>query len=283
MALSTVSGILTRLGSGQARAGSGSSSRSATSARGRASSCTSTSSGSGRIEGGAGKRVTGGIERNPDNRAGLDAAGVERNDDRLGVRPRLRRRLQPARLRRGAPRREGDHRDRLPPPRDSPSTAATASPVERVLTDNGTRLRLSTARARLPQARHPPPAAPAPTGHKPTARPSASSAPSLAGWAYGAIYRSSQERTTALDGWLWHYNHRTTTLSPRPPTPGHQNQPARVLHLGLERNARSNADLAPPDEVDTAPDQIYVSPVEWGGTGTTIDVVLANSEPPELQ
>ena len=29
----------------------------------------------------------------------------------------------------------------------------------------------------------------------------------LAGWAYGAIYRSSRERTAALDGWLWHYNH----------------------------------------------------------------------------
>jgi transposase InsO family protein len=30
----------------------------------------------------------------------------------------------------------------------------------------------------------------------------------LAGWAYGAIYRDSRERTRALDGWLWHYNHR---------------------------------------------------------------------------
>jgi transposase InsO family protein len=30
----------------------------------------------------------------------------------------------------------------------------------------------------------------------------------LNGWAYGAIYRSSAERTAALDGWLWHYNHR---------------------------------------------------------------------------
>ena len=30
----------------------------------------------------------------------------------------------------------------------------------------------------------------------------------LTGWASGAIYRSSIERTTALDGWLWHYNHR---------------------------------------------------------------------------
>jgi transposase InsO family protein len=30
----------------------------------------------------------------------------------------------------------------------------------------------------------------------------------LGGWAYGAIYASSRERTAALDGWLWHYNHR---------------------------------------------------------------------------
>jgi transposase InsO family protein len=29
-----------------------------------------------------------------------------------------------------------------------------------------------------------------------------------AGWAYGAIYGSSRERTAALDGWLWSYNHR---------------------------------------------------------------------------
>ncbi|HWY89086.1 MAG TPA: IS481 family transposase [Solirubrobacteraceae bacterium] len=30
----------------------------------------------------------------------------------------------------------------------------------------------------------------------------------LAGWAYAAIYRDSTERTAALDGWLWTYNHR---------------------------------------------------------------------------
>ena len=30
----------------------------------------------------------------------------------------------------------------------------------------------------------------------------------LSGWAYGAIYGSSRERTAALDGWLWNYNHR---------------------------------------------------------------------------
>jgi transposase InsO family protein len=30
----------------------------------------------------------------------------------------------------------------------------------------------------------------------------------LSGWAYGAIYASSAERTAALDGWLFTYNHR---------------------------------------------------------------------------
>lgn len=41
----------------------------------------------------------------------------------------------------------------------------------------------------------------------------------LAGWAYAAIYRSSTERTAALDGWLWHYNHRRrhSALSNQPP------------------------------------------------------------------
>ena len=41
----------------------------------------------------------------------------------------------------------------------------------------------------------------------------------LNGWAYGAIYRSSRERTAALDGWLWHYNHRRrhSALGRQPP------------------------------------------------------------------
>ena len=30
----------------------------------------------------------------------------------------------------------------------------------------------------------------------------------LGGWAYGALYRDSADRAAALDGWLWHYNHR---------------------------------------------------------------------------
>jgi transposase InsO family protein len=41
----------------------------------------------------------------------------------------------------------------------------------------------------------------------------------LAGWAYGAVYGSSRERTAALDGWLWHYNHRRrhSALGHQPP------------------------------------------------------------------
>ena len=41
----------------------------------------------------------------------------------------------------------------------------------------------------------------------------------LNGWAYGAVYRSSSERTAALDGWLWHYNHRRrhSALGHQPP------------------------------------------------------------------
>jgi transposase InsO family protein len=30
----------------------------------------------------------------------------------------------------------------------------------------------------------------------------------LAGWAYGAFYGSTTQRTRALDGWLWSYNHQ---------------------------------------------------------------------------
>jgi transposase InsO family protein len=41
----------------------------------------------------------------------------------------------------------------------------------------------------------------------------------LGGWAYGAIYRDSSERTAALDGWLWHYNHhrKHSALGHKPP------------------------------------------------------------------
>jgi transposase InsO family protein len=49
----------------------------------------------------------------------------------------------------------------------------------------------------------------------------------LHGWAYGGIYRSSHERTQALDGWLWHYNHRR-----RHSALGHQPPVSRTNLLG---------------------------------------------------
>jgi transposase InsO family protein len=41
----------------------------------------------------------------------------------------------------------------------------------------------------------------------------------LGGWAYGAIYRSSAERSAALEGWLWRYNFKRPhgSLGRRPP------------------------------------------------------------------
>lgn len=41
----------------------------------------------------------------------------------------------------------------------------------------------------------------------------------LSGWAYGAIYATSKDRTTALDGWLHHYNHhrRHSAIGHQPP------------------------------------------------------------------
>jgi transposase len=50
----------------------------------------------------------------------------------------------------------------------------------------------------------------------------------LAGWAYGAIYRSSTERTAALDSWLWYYNHRR-----RHSALGHQAPISRTNPLGF--------------------------------------------------
>jgi transposase InsO family protein len=44
----------------------------------------------------------------------------------------------------------------------------------------------------------------------------------LHGWAYGPVYGSSREGTQALDGWLWHYNHRRphSALDHQPPANG---------------------------------------------------------------
>jgi transposase InsO family protein len=90
--------------------------------------------------------------------------------------------------------------------------------VERILTDNGscyraTRHALACRRLRIRHLRSRP--------YRPQTNGKAERfiRTLLAGWAYGAIYGSSRERTAALDGWLWHYNHRRrhSALGHQPP------------------------------------------------------------------
>jgi transposase InsO family protein len=90
--------------------------------------------------------------------------------------------------------------------------------VERVLTDNGSCYRalsyaLACRRLKLSHRRTRP--------YRPQTNRKAERfiRTMLSGWAYGAIYHSSRERTDALDGWLWHYNHRRrhSALGHQPP------------------------------------------------------------------
>jgi transposase InsO family protein len=90
--------------------------------------------------------------------------------------------------------------------------------VERILTDNGSAYRatvhaLACARLGLRHLRTRP--------RRPQTNGKAERfiRTLLSGWAYGAIYHSSNERTRALDGWLWHYNHRRphSALGRQPP------------------------------------------------------------------
>jgi transposase InsO family protein len=215
MALSTVSGILTRRGLGRlGRLGLEQPLRYERSRPGELVHIDVKRLG--RIQGGAGKRVTGGVKRNPDRRK-LDAAGIERktigweyvhvcvddysrlayaevlNDEKtvtaIGFLHRALRFY----------RRFGIN-------------------VERVLTDNGSayvsaRHTLACQRLGIKHLRTRP--------YRPQTNGKAERfiRTLLNGWAYGAIYRSSQERTAALDGWLWHYNHhrRHSALGHQPP------------------------------------------------------------------
>ena len=62
----------------------------------------------------------------------------------------------------------------------------------------------------------------------------------LGGWAYGAIYRTSTERTAALDGWLWHYNHQRNT-QPSATTPPPLASPSEPTCSGLTPRVARNA------------------------------------------
>jgi transposase InsO family protein len=182
-------------------AGSDSSSRAVTNGHGRASSCTSTSRSSAGSSEGAGKRWRDGKRQHYTGRY-TDAAGRVRRkagwefvhiavDDysRLAyaeVLPDERATTAVGFLRRAVAyyRHHGIH-------------------VERLLTDNGSAyisaihalacrrlgIRHLRTRPRRPQT---------------NGKAERFIRTLLCGWAYGAIYASSNERTAALDGWLWH-------------------------------------------------------------------------------
>jgi transposase InsO family protein len=158
----------------------------------------------GRISGGAGKRVTG-IARNQ-RRAVTDAAGVRRLQigwDAVHIAIDDATRLAYAEVL-------------------DDETALTAVAflrraiaffarhgvrVERVLTDNGSPY-ISAAHALACRALGLKHLRTRPYRPQTNGKAERFIRTTLNGWAYGPIYASSRERTAALDGWLWHYNHR---------------------------------------------------------------------------
>jgi transposase InsO family protein len=215
MALSTVSGILTRIGMGKlGRLGLEPPRRYQRERPGELIHVDVKKLG--RIQGGAGKRITGGVKRNA-KRSRTDAEGVERRvigweyvhiaiDDatRLAYAEVLideKASTAVAFLRRARA-----------------FYAAHGITAERVLTDNGSAYRsaihaLACRALGLKHLRTRP--------YRPQTNGKAERfiRTLLAGWAYGAIYGSSRQRTAALSGWLDHYNYRRPhgSLSHQPP------------------------------------------------------------------
>ena len=91
--------------------------------------------------------------------------------------------------------------------------------VERRAHRQRPRLHLDHARARLPHASASDTSAPAPTDHRQTAKPNASSARCSTAGPTAPSTAQATNAPTALDGWLWHYNHqrRHSALGHQPP------------------------------------------------------------------
>jgi transposase InsO family protein len=202
MPLSTVSGILTRIGMGRlGRLGLQPAQRYERARPGELLHIDVKKLG--RIQGGAGKRIFGGSSHY--NRTVTDRAGKRRNTvgwDAIHIAIDDTTRLAYAEVL----------------PDETASTAVAflrralafyarhGITVERVLTDNGSPYR-STIHAiacRAHGVRHL-----RTRPHRPQTNGKAERfiRTMLAGWAYGAIYATNHERTAALDGWLYHYNH----------------------------------------------------------------------------
>jgi transposase InsO family protein len=215
MPLSTVSGILKRLGMGKlGRLGLEPAERYERSRPGELLHIDIKKLG--RIQGGAGKRVTGGITHNPSPRR-RDRDGIDRcivGWDYVHVAVDDYSRVAYAEV--------------LPNEKAATAIAFLGRAVafyaqrgiaiERVITDNGSAYR-STMHAIACRAlgiRH---LRTRPYRPQTNGKAERFIRTLLAGWAYGAIYRSSAERTAALDGWLAHYNHhrRHSALGHQPP------------------------------------------------------------------
>jgi transposase InsO family protein/transposase len=200
--LSTVSGILTRIGMGRlGRLGLEPAERYERAVAGELIHIDIKKLG--RIEGGAGKRITG-KRRNPDRRR-RDSDGIERRIkgwDYVHIAIADATRLAYAEV--------------LP---NEKATTAIAflhravafykrhgMTVRELLTDNGSAYRsaVHAIACRALGIRH---LRTRPRRPQTNGKAERFIRTMLAGWAYGAIYASSAQRTTALDGWLWHYNH----------------------------------------------------------------------------
>jgi len=170
----------------------------------------------GRIEGGAGKRITDGIQRNP-KRTRVDAAGVERKIIgweyvHIAIDDYSRLAYVEVLADEKAATVVGFLR------RTVAFFARHGIRIERLLTDNGGGYRsmLHALACRQLGIRH---LRTRPYRPQTNGKAERFIRTLINGWAYGAIYRSSSERTAALDGWLWHYNHRRrhSALGHQPP------------------------------------------------------------------
>jgi transposase InsO family protein len=158
----------------------------------------------GRIQGGAGKRVTG-VKRNPKN-SRLDREGIERRRTgweyvHIAIDDATRLAYAEVLLDERATTAIGFLR------RAIAFYERHGMQVQELLTDNGSPYRsaVHAIACRALGIRH---LRTRPYRPQTNGKAERFIRTMLAGWAYGAIYRNSQERTAALDGWLWTYNHR---------------------------------------------------------------------------
>jgi transposase InsO family protein len=176
----------------------------------------------GRIHGGAGKRVTG-IQRNPDTRR-RDRDGIDRRTkgwDYVHVAVDDATRLAYAEV-------LGNEKASTIIGflhRANAFFARYGITVERVITDNGAGYRsaVHALACRALGIRH---LRTRPYRPQTNGKAERFIRTMLAGWAYGAIYGTNRERAAALDGWLWHYNHRR-----RHSALNHQTPAARLNNL----------------------------------------------------